>query len=61
MDDDGSSNSGDSELSVQDIPETEIGFDMAALLEPLIPPPPDIPVVQLQSVSFIFVPKLVLS
>lgn len=36
-----------------DIPETEIDFDMTPLLEPPIPPPPNVSVAQLHSVSFI--------
>lgn len=54
------SEASDTELDVSDIPETEIDFDMAPLLEPLIPPPPNVPVAQLHSVSCIFISKFVL-
>jgi hypothetical protein len=49
-----------SELTVLDIPVTEVGFDMAAILEPLIPPLPNTPAVQLHSISSIFISKFVL-
>ena len=56
-----SSDPGDSEFDSLDGPESEVDFDMAALLAPLIPPAPNIPVAQLNSVSFRFISKSVLT
>lgn len=50
MSSDVESDSDNSEFDL-DTPEAENGFDMAALLEPLIPPSSNIPVAQLLSVS----------
>ena len=55
-----SSEFGESDIDIPDVPEAEFGVNMSALLQPLIPPPQDIPIEQLHMVSFVFLSVSVL-